>query len=47
MEHDKQMEKAFETGLSVVKKIQDTQLENIDHASRMIANAFLNGKKFL
>lgn len=40
------MTKAFEVGIGVVKKIEDTQLENIDHAAKLIADAFINGKKF-
>lgn len=46
MEQVNLMKKAFEAGLSVVKKIEDSQQENIDQASRLIANAFVNGKKF-
>lgn len=40
------MNQAFEVGLKVVKQIQSTQQENIDQASRMIADAFISDHKF-
>lgn len=46
MENHQQIKKAFGVGLEVVKKIEETQFENIDQAAKLIARSFLDGKKF-
>lgn len=40
------IERVFETGLMVLKKLQDTQSEAMDEAGKLVAKAFLNGHKF-
>lgn len=40
------MKEVFDVGLEVVYNIRDTQGEVLTQASKLIANAFLNGKKF-
>lgn len=39
-------QKAFEAGLEVVEKLRNTQQASVEAAARLIANAFLAGKKF-
>ena len=39
-------QRVFEKGLEVAEKIRDTQKESIEQGARMIASAFVEGKKF-
>ena len=39
-------QRVFEKGLEVAEKIRDTQRESIEQGARMIASAFVEGKKF-
>lgn len=39
-------QKAFEAGLRVVERLRDTQQAPVEAAARLIASAFLSGKKF-
>lgn len=38
--------KVFETGFSVLEKVQATQSENMDQAAKLIADGFVKGKAF-
>ena len=40
------IDKIFETGIEVIRKIQKTQSQQLDEAAKIIAEAFLNDNTF-